>query len=95
MDECVIIEFCLIYVNGIVQLFKWYFGFECDGGFIQYICVDVWYVYVVCFDLFDIEFVLFFCFYLIVENMLICVVVGLKDIVFVIGVLGGVGLVVI
>lgn len=53
------------------------------------------YVYVVNLMMIDVELVLFFCFYFIVENMLYRVNVKIGEWVFIIGVLGGVGLVVV
>lgn len=72
-----------------------YYGLECDGGFVEYIVLFEENVIVVILDFSDVELVIFFCFYFIVEGMLICVNVGVSDIVFVSGVFGGVGGVVV
>jgi len=70
-----------------------YFGFEYDGGYVELVVVFVVSVFVVDLLFMDVELVSFLIFLMMVLNLFECVGLCVGEMVFVMGVLGGVGIV--
>lgn len=91
IGERVLIEPCLIEVDGKEVESPWYFGSECNGGFAQFTRVATRHAYAIKSDLTDVELASFPCSYSTAENMLTRAGVQKGETVLVTGASGGVG----
>nr|WP_319554736.1 alcohol dehydrogenase family protein [uncultured Vibrio sp.] len=91
IGERVLVEPCIVDVNGENKKSPWYFGSECDGGFAEYAVVSSKHAYKINSDLNDIELASFPCSYSTAENMLTRSKVKEGDHVLISGASGGVG----
>lgn len=91
IGERVLIEPCLIEVNGRELGHPWYYGSECNGGFSQYTTVAARHARKIESNLSDTELASFPCSYSTAENMLTKSGVTANDRILVTGASGGVG----
>lgn len=91
LNKRVLVEPCLLEVDGTVLAHPWYFGSECDGGFAEYTVVAARHAFTINSELSDIELASFPCSYSTAENLLTRAKVSQKDVVLVTGASGGVG----
>ena len=91
IGERVLVEPCIVDVNGENKNPPWYFGSECDGGFSEYTVVSSKHAYEINSELNDIELASFPCSYSTAENMLTRSKVKEGDHVLISGASGGVG----
>jgi len=91
IGERVLVEPCIVDVNGESRNPPWYFGSECDGGFAEYTVVSSKHAYKINSELNDIELASFPCSYSTAENMLTRSKVKEGDHVLISGASGGVG----
>jgi len=91
MDARVLVEPCLLEVNGQVPAQPWYLGSECDGGFAEYTVVAARHAHRIESNLSDIELASFPCSYSTAENLLTRASVTSNDLLLVTGASGGVG----
>ncbi|ATD07622.1 hypothetical protein PPIS_a2702 [Pseudoalteromonas piscicida] len=91
IGERVLVEPCIVDVNGENRNPPWYFGSECDGGFSEYTVVSSKHAYKINSELNDIELASFPCSYSTAENMLTRSKVKEGDHVLISGASGGVG----
>lgn len=91
LNERVLIEPCLVEVNGKKLDTAWYFGSECDGAFAEYTVVASRHAHTIQSNFTDVELASFPCSYSTAENMLTRSQVTEKDTVFITGASGGVG----
>lgn len=91
IGQRVLIEPCLIEINGQSTSKPGYFGSECDGGFAEYTVVASRHAYTVNSTMSDIQLASFPCSYSTAENMLTRASVCAQDKVLITGASGGVG----
>lgn len=91
IGERVLIEPCLLEMDGETLPEPAYFGAECDGGFAEYTKVAARHTHKVDSALSDIELASFPCSYSTAENLLTRTEVAAQDVVLVTGASGGVG----
>ena len=86
-----LVEPCLVEVNGKTLEQPWYFGSDCDGGFAEYAVVAARHAHSIDSELSDVELASFPCSYSTAENLLSRAGVDANDLVLVTGASGGVG----
>ena len=91
LNKRVLVEPCILEVDGKILAHPWYFGSECDGGFAEYTVVAARHAFTINSELSDIELASFPCSYSTAENLLTRAEVSEKDVVLVTGASGGVG----
>jgi NADPH:quinone reductase-like Zn-dependent oxidoreductase len=91
VGERILIEPCILEVNGQELAQPWFFGSECDGGFAEYTLVASRHAYKIDSPLSDVELASFPCSYSTAENLLTRSDVGQGDAVLITGASGGVG----
>jgi len=91
IGERVLIEPCLVEVEGKKLDSPWFLGSECDGGFAEYVVVAARHVYRIDSSLSDIELASFPCSYSTAENLLTRAGVEAGETVLITGASGGVG----
>lgn len=91
MGERVLVEPCLIEVQGKIPDRSWYLGSECDGGFAEYTVVAARHAHKIESELSDVELASFPCSYSTAENLLTRARVMADDLLLVTGASGGVG----
>lgn len=91
VGERILIEPCILEVNGKELAQPWFFGSECDGGFAEYTVVASRHAYKIASTLSDVELASFPCSYSTAENLLTRSDIGQGDVVLITGASGGVG----
>ncbi len=91
LGQRVLVDPCFWQQHGQTLSQPWYMGYDCDGGFAEYVCVPSDNAYAVRSALSDSELASFPCSYSTAENLLTKARVSASDTVLVTGASGGVG----